>query len=262
MLTLLDTLSEAGGTLKERAPRMHKELVKIVLKMHMKGITARGIERSLKEIADSQIKFKYSQSKYDSYNRETLRKEKKRDYQLLTISTPRIIEILNELEQKEKIVTKMVVAKNYHRYKLREPFEEQSIFWHIQGLTAYHNLMILPMFDNDEQNVEELVKRIGVFVMFVFLNASREFGADLSEEYLNKIRFDYVDRNTNSRFLYNKILRFFIPENQRSIAKADFEYLSSLMKAKYPQYIDRIIEGAKQADDAFPNRGEAAIQPP
>ena len=122
--------------------------------------------------------------------------------------------------------------------------------------------MMLPMFDNDEQNVEEFVKRIGVFVMFVFLNASREFGADLSEDDLNKIRFDYVDRNTNSRFLYNKILRFFIPENQRSIAKADFEYLSSLMKAKYPQYIDGIIEGAKQAADAFPNRGEAAIQPP
>jgi hypothetical protein len=253
VLTLLDLIDQGGGSLRERRPRIHKELVKYVLQANKEGITARGIEKALRNIADIQIEFKYSQSKYELCSRDQMDKEKKRDYQLLTLSTPRIIEILKELEENEKIVKKTVIEKNYHLYQLRKPFEEQSQFWHFQSLMAYHNLMTLPWGDNYEQSLEELVKRIGVYAMYMFLYASRDLGnGKLSKEDLDRVRFDYVESNVNPRLIYHKISRFFIPKDGRSISKADFDYLNSLMEKKYPQYIKKINEGAKQAGDALP----------
>jgi hypothetical protein len=250
--TLIDILSEAGLTLKERAPRMHKQLVIHILNRYRnEGITARGIERTLRQIADLEIKLKYSQSKYDSYSPERLLKEKKRDYQLLTLSTTRIIEILEELEKNDKMVTKTVIAKNYHIYKLRRLSEQVSDFWHIQSLLAYHYLMKLPTSNNKEEKLEEYIQRIGVFVISVFLNASREFGQNLSKEKQDDIRFDYIDGNISPRFMYNKIMPFFIAQNQRSITEKDFDHLEFLLKKKYAQYIDKIAEGAREAERWF-----------
>jgi hypothetical protein len=220
------------------------------------GITARGIERTLRQIADLEIKLKYSQSKYDSYSPEGLRKEKKRDYQLLTLSTTRIIEILEELEKNDKTVIKTVIAKNYHIYKLRRLPKEVSDFWYFQSLLSYHYLMKLPPSNNKEQRLEEYIQRIGVFIISVFLNASSEFGPNLSKEKQDEIRFDYVDGNISPRFMYNKIMPFFIAHDQNSITEEDFDYLESLLRKKYPQYIDEIVEGAREAERRFQTKKE------
>jgi hypothetical protein len=250
--TLIDMLNQAGMTLKERAPKLHKQLVIHVLNMNRdKGITARGIEHTLKQIADLEIERKYNQSKYRLYDHETLRKEKERDYQLLTLSTPRIIEILDELEKNGKVVTKTVIAKNYHIYKPRRPTDEVWSYWSMQSLLACHYLMTMPVSNNKEERLEECIQRIGVFAMSVFLDASRDFGLNLPKDKMAEIQFDYVYENVNPLFIYNKILRFFIPRDQQSISQDDFDYLKSLLRKKYPQYTDKILEGYREAERTF-----------
>lgn len=255
MSTLLDVLYLGAGSMGERKRRIHEQLVNFALDTHREGITARGIEKLLKGNAELLIKLKYSQPEYLLDGPQRLNRLKKADRELLTISVPIVSQILQKFE-KDGLVVKKVIDRNYHLYRLRKPFEEQTPFWHIQGLVAYHNLIsTLPWDGNDEKSLDDLIRRIGVFTTYVFLHASREFGTRLSDEDLERVRLDYIENSVNPRVMYNKVIRFFIPKKgQRSISQADFEHLEKLMKSKYPQYIEMILEGAKQAQDAVPRK--------
>ena len=82
-------------------------------------------------------------------------------------------------------------------------------------------------------------------------NASRDLGQNLSKEKQDEIRFDYVDGNISPRFMYNRIMPFLIPQNQNSITQ-DILITESLLRKKYPQYIDKIVEGSREVDKKFP----------
>jgi cytochrome c-type biogenesis protein CcmE len=58
----------------------------------------------------------------------------------------------------------------------------------------------------------------GTFVMH------RDLGQNLSKEKQDEIRFDYIDGNFSSRFMYDRIMPFFISQNQNSITQGHFDH--------------------------------------
>jgi hypothetical protein len=238
----------------------------IISLLNLGTATSGRIKRFIDNKIDKELKSAIEKDENDSYeNGEFSRSRRdqniKKRIDRLRMSQRTIQSWLNKLEAEG------LIEKNTNfEYSLTLKILGTDIMFELMGQAAFSSVANLPLPDNTnlEQQFDEISKRIGTYVMFIFITNSMpkeirpplpDSLIDIDEAQIKRLNIRMIRNAINPVFMYQKMFcdRFmkckedgdYNNNKPYEIEKKTFDQLMVLFRKKYPEILDAILAGGE-----------------
>jgi hypothetical protein len=193
--------------------------------------------QEIKELIDNKVEQevseKYNSSEYLSKDPNQVEKEKEFELKQRQMDRKTIQKWLRRLEEKS------LVSKTRHNvYSLTPEGRNEKIFGEYYGQMMYDRLMAIPFKGSDEQKLLEYIKRLGIYITYIFIRNSARSGIQSSHTTIRKDDDEWISDSISPAILLEWFNNTFYSKSKSH----NYNKLIKPLSAHYAKYVKNLEE--------------------
>jgi hypothetical protein len=186
---------------------------------------------------DVEDEFDPSHAKNIGKTRELLMKESRRELDDRSIDRKTTLKWLKRMIEKGWVKTKHDV------YWLTPEGRNKKIFGQYYGMALWDKLMTMPLKGSFEERLEEYVKRVGIYITYVFMRNSARSGLESRYSPIRSDDDEWVNDSISTPILLEWFNNVFYPKSKSK--SSNYDKLVKSLSARFSEYINTLEDSER-----------------